>query len=145
MRASTRRAQPVAGTYQPDVGGTVALVCPRGHYCLEGSISPTPCPGGTFGNGTGLTSVDQCVRVARSFWAPLGSPLPETCGSGFYCPGYGLVRMRLRHSTHLMVPHDYHTIRIATPCVLARFSNSPARPHEPSRRAEVDLSRAKPS
>ena len=30
----------------------------------------------------------QCVRVARGFWAPLGSPLPETCGSGFYCPGY---------------------------------------------------------
>ena len=47
-----------------------------------------PFPGGTYGNRTDLTSADNCTKVGRDFWAPLGSPLPEGCGSGFYCPGY---------------------------------------------------------
>ena len=61
---------------------------------------------------------------------PCEAIVSQRCGDAQSSCGRGLVRMRLRQSTHLMVPHDYHTTRIASPCVLARFSNSPARPHE---------------
>ena len=67
---------------------SLSAQCYGGYFCKAGAATPIPCGGGTFGNGTGLSSVDQCVRVTRGFWAPLGSPLPETCSSGFYCPGY---------------------------------------------------------
>ena len=62
--------------------------CRFGYYCGEGAATPIPCPGGTYGNRTDLTTPDNCTKVVRDFWAPLGSPLPETCGSGFYCPGW---------------------------------------------------------
>ena len=45
------------------------------------------CEGGTFGNGTGLTSSLDCEPVQTGFWAPTGAALPEECFSGFYCPG----------------------------------------------------------
>lgn len=62
--------------------------CTRGSYCTEGSSTPIPCPGGTYNNRTGQSSVSQCVEVTNGFWAPLGSALPEECpSSGFYCPG----------------------------------------------------------
>ena len=45
------------------------------------------CEGGTFGNGTGLTSSLDCEPVQTGYWAPTGAALPEECFSGFYCPG----------------------------------------------------------
>ena len=53
-----------------------------------GSAIGIPCPGGTYGGSEGLTHADNCTKVSRGFWAPLGSPEPESCSSGFYCPGY---------------------------------------------------------
>ena len=44
--------------------------------------------GGTFGNGTSLTSAEQCHDVVAGWWAPTGSSLPVQCPpSGFRCPG----------------------------------------------------------
>lgn len=30
--------------------------CPAGHYCLDGTTDPEPCPVGTFSNRTKLIS-----------------------------------------------------------------------------------------
>ena len=55
----------------------------------------------------------------------------------------GSVRLRPWRSTLATVLYHPRTTRIACLLALARPSNTPARPREPSRR-EVDLSRAKP-
>ena len=83
-----RADQCPAGQYQDADGQTGCKPCARGSYCKEGSATPIPCPGGTYNNRTGQSSVAQCVEVTVGFWAPLGSSLPEECPpSGFYCPG----------------------------------------------------------
>lgn len=37
-------------------GGAPSQICPAGSYCLASASSPSPCPAGTFGNATGLSS-----------------------------------------------------------------------------------------
>ena len=76
-----------AGKFQDAAGRTICKTCIPGYYCKEGASTPIPCPGGTFGNGTGLESNAQCKSVSTGWWAPTGSALPEACFSGFYCPG----------------------------------------------------------
>lgn len=34
----------------PDVTGSTAGPCPAGHYCVEGTEEPEPCPAGTWSN-----------------------------------------------------------------------------------------------
>ena len=55
-------------------------VCPVGHYCPAGSPLPIACPGGTFGNVTGLTS-PECRPECEG-------PICDRnlCREGFYCP-----------------------------------------------------------
>ena len=75
------------GSYQDEHGQTGCKVCYGGAYCAEGAATPVPCEGGTYGNGTGLSSENECVWVETGFWAPTGSVTPQPCFSGFYCPG----------------------------------------------------------
>ena len=59
--------------------GLDANICPEGHYCPLGTANPEPCPKGTYSNGTGLQSVDECVDCpAGEFCAEVG--LIETNG-----------------------------------------------------------------
>ena len=39
---------------------TLNDICPPGHYCPEGSVSPLQCPPGTNSSSTGLTNHTQC-------------------------------------------------------------------------------------
>jgi hypothetical protein len=52
-----------AGYYCP-LGQTEAnptvFICTPGHYCEEGSGTPTQCPIGTFSNATGNSNVTDC-------------------------------------------------------------------------------------
>lgn len=52
-----------AGYYCP-MGQTeanpVVFICTPGHYCEEGSGTPTQCPIGTFSNATGNSNVTDC-------------------------------------------------------------------------------------
>ena len=52
-----------AGYYCP-IGQTEAnpatFLCIAGHYCEEGSGTPTQCPIGTFSNATGNSNVTDC-------------------------------------------------------------------------------------
>ena len=49
-----------AGGYCPE-GSSNPLVCTKGNYCVTGLSTPLPCLPGTYGNATGLTSVDECT------------------------------------------------------------------------------------
>ena len=37
-----------------------AFECLSGHYCIQGSGTPEPCPNGTFSNNTGNTELPNC-------------------------------------------------------------------------------------
>lgn len=55
--------------------GLDADICPKGFYCPEGTLTPQPCPPGTFNPITGLQRVDQCTD----------------CIGGTYCPTANMV------------------------------------------------------
>ena len=77
------------GSYQSNFNSSGCILCAVAFYCPgSGTTSPTPCPGGTWSNVSGLYAELQCASVASGFWAPTGSKLPEECPeSGFKCPG----------------------------------------------------------
>ncbi|XP_064629299.1 uncharacterized protein LOC135488586 [Lineus longissimus] len=63
--------------------------CPKGSYCVNGTMHPTPCPVGTFSNQTHLTSHNQCRNCSAGSYCGyegLTSPSGE-CWAGYYCPG----------------------------------------------------------
>ncbi|RLN86843.1 hypothetical protein BBJ28_00010856, partial [Nothophytophthora sp. Chile5] len=59
--------------------------CPTGAYCPEGSITPTPCPEGSYANVTGSSI---CLPCPAGYFCPLGcdSYLDYECPTGHYCP-----------------------------------------------------------
>ena len=65
------------------------MVCPEGHYCPGGSVSPQPCPRGTFSPSPGLESEDMCIDcLAGSYCNDVGlSVASGLCSAGYYCPG----------------------------------------------------------
>ena len=92
------------GTYQPNTGqdaclptperyfsadGENLVLCEPGHYCPEGSPSPThfPCPRGTWNNGTGLSSADECTLCPNGYYcATDGLDAPSgPCSAGHFC------------------------------------------------------------
>jgi hypothetical protein len=62
--------------------------CDMGHFC-PGDGTRSPCPAGTFGNATGLESVDQCLPCVEGFFCPEASVTgrDEPCGNvDVFCP-----------------------------------------------------------
>ncbi|KAG7455700.1 SCO-spondin-like isoform X1, partial [Solea senegalensis] len=43
------------------VDGPTGGLCPAGSYCPLASVTPRPCPPGTFSNSTGLIGPEECV------------------------------------------------------------------------------------
>ncbi|KAL8273754.1 hypothetical protein Esti_002354 [Eimeria stiedai] len=62
--------------------------CSAGHYCLEGSQSPIPCPPGTYTEERGGTSESECSLCPAGAYCPEeGSAKPgPTCPEGHVCP-----------------------------------------------------------
>lgn len=60
--------------------------CSPGHYCPEGSWSPTtyPCPAGTYSNEIGLTSEDECLPCPEGSYCGEGFTVPVLCPVGTY-------------------------------------------------------------
>jgi len=80
------------GYYQGRFAAVKCLPCADdflGVYCPNpGTSTPSPCPGGTASNATGLSNSVQCTPVESGFYASTGSKEPEPCpASGFTCPG----------------------------------------------------------
>lgn len=91
---------------QPDPSDQV---CPVGHYCEQGSATPTPCPSGTMSNTAGNTNLTDCNSCtpgyycagtgntnytgpcAPNYYCPSGqqssTPNEYNCTIGHYCPG----------------------------------------------------------
>lgn len=88
---------------------TLTSECDDGHYCIEGSTSPTearcpagyycevsteaagdyPCPVGTFSGETGLNASSQCQTCTPGHYCPAGSAAPTNCEPGKYQPSTG--------------------------------------------------------
>ena len=49
-----RGAESEGCEYQGSAGQTACDACLAGSYCTEGASAPTPCPGGTWSDETGL-------------------------------------------------------------------------------------------
>ncbi|KAL8432734.1 hypothetical protein Efla_004403 [Eimeria flavescens] len=78
--------------------------CPTGHYCLEGSQKPIPCPPGTFTDKRGMASESQCMpcpagtyctseglseagdQCPQGYFCPSGTAVPRKCLQGTWCP-----------------------------------------------------------
>ncbi|OEH77176.1 cast multi-domain related protein [Cyclospora cayetanensis] len=62
--------------------------CPTGHYCLEGSQQPIPCPPGTYADEQGLKSESGCKPCSAGTYCPSdGSSGPGyQCPAGHVCP-----------------------------------------------------------
>ena len=56
--------------------------CPEYHYCESGSPAPVRCKDGTYGNGTGLKSQEECSPCPEGSWCNSGRSFP--CGNGTY-------------------------------------------------------------
>ncbi|KAF8823037.1 PAN domain-containing protein, partial [Cardiosporidium cionae] len=59
------------------------LACEMGYYCPEGTRFPTefPCPPGTYGESTSLTSVTECTPCSKGYFCLGGSARPSLCNS----------------------------------------------------------------
>ncbi|KAG9348565.1 hypothetical protein JZ751_002301, partial [Albula glossodonta] len=89
--ASEGQASPsgscAAGFYcPPDFSSTspLAFLCPKGHYCPEGSGLPMPCPTGQYQPSLGATG---CIPCRPGFYCEEsigGDPWP--CPPHSYCP-----------------------------------------------------------
>ncbi|XP_058489294.1 multiple epidermal growth factor-like domains protein 6, partial [Solea solea] len=57
------------------------LSCQQGFYCPVGSISPFPCPKGTYGPAMDALSIDNCLKCPPHHYCPRpGLSSPYFCG-----------------------------------------------------------------
>ncbi|XP_070551435.1 scavenger receptor class F member 1-like [Ptychodera flava] len=60
------------------------LKCPKGHYCLEGTVEPYPCDTGTYQPNEGRT---DCIPCQAGFYCESAlEPDPQPCPPYHYCP-----------------------------------------------------------
>ena len=63
-------------------------ICPLGHYCVEGTYIPQPCPRGYFANRTGSQNLSDCTPCSPGKWCDpnAGAGVTEqVCSAGFIC------------------------------------------------------------
>jgi len=62
-------------------------VCPLGYYCLEGALTQTACPTGTFSDQTALTKESECQKCPRgTFGASLAATECQECKGSSNAP-----------------------------------------------------------
>ena len=76
-----------AGSFMSVSGQSSCLRCPAGFVCTSQATAAVPCPGGTFGNNSGLRDFSECKDVPPGFYAQAGSIAPTPCPSWGFCPG----------------------------------------------------------
>lgn len=79
-------------------------LCPIGHYCTEGILTPLKCPAGTFQDTVGSKNISDCINCPLGYYCdgndtsvaipcengtycPENTKEPSICQAGFYCPG----------------------------------------------------------
>ncbi|XP_035765653.1 zonadhesin [Neolamprologus brichardi] len=92
-----------AGFYCPfDFSSTTpyAFLCPKGHYCLQGSAMALPCPTGEYQPNQGS---DSCIPCRPGFYceeAIVGDPLP--CPPHSFCPAGTMVPQPCPNGTYTL-------------------------------------------
>jgi hypothetical protein len=61
-------------------------LCPRGHYCPEGTVEPMRCSNGTFRFDQGGAVQANCTICQAGFQCVDGDTVMRPCPRGFYCP-----------------------------------------------------------
>lgn len=85
---------------------TDQLIASEGYFALEGQLFK--CPPGTYGNTTGLSSID-CSGVCRpGYYCPAGSTSEEEipCGSYQYCPKGSSFSRFVRHGYYTTISNQ---------------------------------------
>ncbi|XP_055735232.1 keratinocyte proline-rich protein-like [Salvelinus fontinalis] len=112
-----------AGFYCPfDFSSTTpyAFLCPKGHYCPEGSPLALPCPTGEYQPNPGS---DSCIPCRPGFYceeAIVGEPWP--CPPHSFCPAATMVPQPCPNGT--FTPSDLGGLqeeRECLPCLPGRF------------------------
>ena len=92
---------------KPGIVDYTDFPCPQGYVCGEGVISPTACPGGTFGAASGLIDVLQCTSCPETFFCPPGKASPIACPPGAICPYSNMMNYTLCPAGNSTNIHDY--------------------------------------
>ncbi|MED6232417.1 hypothetical protein ATANTOWER_029578, partial [Ataeniobius toweri] len=115
------------GFYCQDQGMSHPLPCDRGYYCPTTSVTPHPCPSGTYGTVSGLTEESQCTLCDPGMYCK-GSG--RTFPSGLCAEGYVCVEGAFEHSpsdslTGFPCPPGYYCPRgtfVPKPCPKGTYS-----------------------
>lgn len=77
----------LAGYYCQNSSTVEPVVCPPGHHCPEGTISPERCPAGTFSAAFGLRNVTECEPCSLAQYCQNeGMTAPHApCAAGYFC------------------------------------------------------------
>lgn len=68
--------------------GITGGLCPQGHFCPNGTISPIKCSAGTY---TGVIGKSECTECPAGFYCDgIDSTQFQTCPAGHYCPSGSL-------------------------------------------------------
>ncbi|KAH3741464.1 hypothetical protein DPMN_048189, partial [Dreissena polymorpha] len=59
--------------------------CPTGHYCLEGTYIPTPCPETVYRPIVGAAQLEDCDLCPAGYMCDNGTTNPVPCIAGHYC------------------------------------------------------------
>lgn len=61
--------------------------CPIGHYCVEGSYIPEPCPRGSFANSERNKNVTDCKPCSPGYYCDPNATIVQErqCDAGFVC------------------------------------------------------------
>ncbi len=83
------RANLSSGINTSTHGVVYPLDCPRGYYCPNGTRAKYqfPCPIGTFGNKSKLTSLDECEPCLKGHYCKKSGITKSSgvCYEGYYC------------------------------------------------------------
>ena len=76
-----------ATTAHPPNGATGGM-CPPGHYCVENTTAPVPCPPRYYNPEWGSADASACLNCEPGEYCPSsGGALPAgNCSAGYYCP-----------------------------------------------------------
>ncbi|XP_023933458.1 uncharacterized protein LOC106181652, partial [Lingula anatina] len=92
--------------FNNDTAGNKTIIlwgdrCPAGHYCLQGTAEPTPCPRGTYNPDKGGASIAACLDCdPGTYCAAAGlTHVSGLCSAGYFCTGGAHLPEPLDNST----------------------------------------------
>lgn len=78
-----------SGKFCPTEATLVPQDCEPGSFCPESSVTPTPCPPGTWSDATNLRSATDCSLCPAGSSCVAGSTRPVACSPGTFSSDVG--------------------------------------------------------